>query len=242
MSTTKTETEIVATLQRERDAIQASVAYYAAKLLEAQIAGSQWVKALMAPPATIKPASRTTRAKSSFTTSTVSAKHSKAADMPAPQLLYQTVRRRLPMQVARYKAGKLTPNELAKMRASLQPDFDALCAGQATRKQFAGVSTACELALAIERKGVVKGLRDILIQIEQLLLSLKTYSDKTHGWVPPSLTPEQIEALRELLSLHLWQLQQLSYGEYQAAWKNMLGHISSQGGEIIDGPPIQADR
>lgn len=48
MSTTKTETEIVAALQRERDAIQASAAYYAAKLLEAQIAGSQWVKALMA--------------------------------------------------------------------------------------------------------------------------------------------------------------------------------------------------
>lgn len=162
--------------------------------------------------------------------------------MPAPRFVYQTVRRRLPMQVAKYKAGRLTPLELAKMRASLQPDFDALCAGRATRKQFAGVSTAVELALAIERKGVVKGLRDILTQAEQLLLDIKQRCDKPLGWIPPTLTPLQIEVVQELLWLHMEQLKQLSYGEYQEAWKNMMGHVTSQGGEVINGTPIHTDR
>ena len=44
----RTEAEIAATLQRERDALQAATKAYAAKLLEAQQAGAQWVKACMA--------------------------------------------------------------------------------------------------------------------------------------------------------------------------------------------------
>lgn len=49
MTTThKTEAEIAATLHREQQALQAAASFYAAKLLEAQVAGSAWVKALMA--------------------------------------------------------------------------------------------------------------------------------------------------------------------------------------------------
>ncbi|MDD2670114.1 hypothetical protein [Zoogloea sp.] len=44
----RTEAEITAALQRERAVLQDATRRYAARLLEAQIAGSQWVKACMA--------------------------------------------------------------------------------------------------------------------------------------------------------------------------------------------------
>jgi len=150
-----------------------------------------------------------------------------------------TVRRRLalsnPMALALHKASGFTRAELARIEAQLRGHFDALRAGHGTRHHFAGVSTFVELGLAIESQGVVRGLRDRFQAAERLLLQLKGTAERqgAAAWANPILTGPQIAMLDELVDLHLFQLKQLSYGEYQAAWRLMVGRVTSSGGEVL---------
>ena len=138
-----------------------------------------------------------------------------------------------PMAVALAKASRFTPTELARMKTHLESHLVALREGRATRVNFAGISTATELALAIEDQGVVRGLAEHLERAEVAMHAIRRRSDFASGWKTPTLRWDEIDALTELLRLHLFQLEQLSYGEYQAAWRLMVGRVTSNGGEII---------
>ncbi len=78
-----------------------------------------------------------------------------------------------PIALALHKATGFTPVELSRIEVQLRGHFDALRSGDGTRYHFAGVCTACELGLAIESRGIVRGLRDQLQAAERLLLELK---------------------------------------------------------------------
>lgn len=110
---------------------------------------------------------------------------------------------------------------------------EALRTGTASRVNFAGICTYCELGLAIERHGVVRGLAQHLTQAEQVLKAIKARCDLPTGWKPPVLNWQEMEILAELRTLHFFQLQQLSYAEYQRAWRDMLNHVQRDGGEVI---------
>lgn len=138
-----------------------------------------------------------------------------------------------PMAIALAKASRFTPAEMQRMEEHLKGHLAALREGRATRVNFAGISTATELALAIEDQGVVRGLAEHLERAEVAMHSVRRRSDFASGWRTPTLHWHEIDALNEMLRLHLFQLEQLSYGEYQAAWRLMVGRVTSKGGEII---------
>ena len=138
-----------------------------------------------------------------------------------------------PIALALHKAAGFTRIELSRIEAQLRGHFDALRSGGGTRHHFAGVCTACELGLAIESRGVVRGLREQLQVVERLLLDLKGKAETGGGWINPILTGPQLSLLDEMIDLHLFQLKQLSYGEYQAAWRLMVGRVTSSGGEVL---------
>lgn len=119
------------------------------------------------------------------------------------------------------------------MKEHLEGHLAALREGRATRVNFAGISTATELALAIEDQGIVRGLDEHLERAEAAMHAIRRRSDFASGWKTPTLRWDEIDALAEMLRLHLFQLAQLSYGEYQAAWRLMVGRVTSNGGEII---------
>ena len=138
-----------------------------------------------------------------------------------------------PIALALHKATGFTPVELSRIEAQLRGHFDALRSGDGTRHHFAGVCTACELGSAIESRGVVRGLREQFREAERLLLELKGKAEIGGGWINPILTGPQLSQLDEMVDLHLFQLKQLSYGEYQAAWRLMVGRVTSSGGDLI---------
>lgn len=138
-----------------------------------------------------------------------------------------------PIALALHKATGFTPVELSRIEAQLRDHFGALRSGDGTRYHFAGVCTACELGLAIESRGIVRGLRDQFQAAERLLLELRGKAEIGGGWINPILTGPQLSQLDELIDLHLFQLKQLSYGEYQAAWRLMVGRVTSSGGDLI---------
>lgn len=138
-----------------------------------------------------------------------------------------------PIALALHKASGFTRAELAGIEARLRGHFDALRTGNGTRHHFAGVSTACELGLAIESLGVVRGLSEQFEAAEALLLLMKREAEKGGGWIIRVPTDSQMVQLDELLDLHLFQLGQLAYREYQAAWRLMVGRVTSSGGEVL---------
>jgi hypothetical protein len=138
-----------------------------------------------------------------------------------------------PIALALHKAAGFTSLEFLRIEEQLRGHFDALRSGGGTRYHFAGVCTACELGLAIESRGIVRGLRDQFQAAERLLLELKGKAEIGGGWINPILTGPQLSQLNEMVDLHLFQLKQLSYGEYQAAWRLMVGRVTSSGGDLI---------
>lgn len=156
--------------------------------------------------------------------------------MPAPNYLRRTVRRSSPMDMAKRQAGRFTAAELATLRARTVGHLEALRSGKATRADFAGVCTACKLGQAIEDQRVVRGLREVFKEAEQVLLLLQDQAEAGGAWDSPVLTGPQITLLAEMVRLHLFQLAQLSYGEYQSAWKLVIGRATSERGEILNPP------
>lgn len=44
-----------------------------------------------------------------------------------------------------------------------------------------------------------------------------------------------------LVLVHTYQLKQVSYGEYQAAWRLATARVKSAGGQVVAGEPIFVD-
>lgn len=138
-----------------------------------------------------------------------------------------------PMALAKHFAGVFNANELARIKAQMHRHYEALRTGTATRVNFAGICTYSELGLAIERQGIVRGLFRQLAEAEEVLKAIKARCDIPTGWKPPVLNWKELDTLTELRVLHLFQLQQLSYAEYQRAWLDMLNNVQLAGGEVI---------
>ncbi len=142
------------------------------------------------------------------------------------------------MALATHFAARLTPVELHRIRTELHAHFEQLRSGTASLKNFAGVCTACQLGNAIEVQGVVRGLKSTMQSAESVLLGIQRRAAQPAGWTAPTLDETELHTINELLDLHLFQLAQLSYGEYRAAWRLMVGRVTSDGGELIKGDTL----
>lgn len=138
-----------------------------------------------------------------------------------------------PIAIALQQASGFTRAELSRIKAQLRGHYDALRTGNGTLHHFAGVCTFVELGLAIESQGVVRGLREQFQSAERFLLKAKGRAEQGGGWVNPVLTGLQLTHLDVLIGLHLFQLRQLSYGEYRSAWRLMVGRVTSSGGNVL---------
>ena len=156
--------------------------------------------------------------------------------------------RKLPMQrihndpfsLAMYKATALTGEEVNRAITRVRSAFDAMRRGEATYRQMACLCTAMELSLSIEQMGVVKGLSQQLLAAEDAILRLLGAAKAAPGgWKPPVCRGEQLTVIDEFIDLHKFQLEQISYGEYQRAWQMTVGRTRSKGGDVLKAEPTE---
>jgi len=174
-----------------------------------------------------------------------------AAPMLSPQLLHRPRVLQMEMRyttgiridphstidTAREGASALTPAEVAHIMANPRKAADALVAGRGTRQHWACLCTALNVARAIEHGGVVRGLAAHLDDIERALNAAGTRAGDTATpptWTAPALWATERDAVRLLVNLHTQQLRQLSYLEYQTAWRLAVARVQSAGGEVIN--------
>jgi hypothetical protein len=130
----------------------------------------------------------------------------------------------------------MTPEQL------LRPTRSALVAlreGVASEQQWHTLAGAVETALAIDRRGVVRGMRGHLLLGEQALAGITLRAMDGGTWCPTPLYLQEIDDVTEALRMHEYQLQQLGHSEFCRVVVRAEAEIRSAGGQVLDVGKLQ---
>lgn len=100
----------------------------------------------------------------------------------------------------------MTPEQLLR---PTRPALVALREGVATEQQWHALASAIKTALAIDSRGVVRGMRGHLVQAEQALAGIRLRAMDSGTWCPTPLYLQEIDDVTEALRLHEYQLEQM---------------------------------
>lgn len=132
------------------------------------------------------------------------------------------------MQVAAAMVSKLDRTNVQAMMGGLKACLAALRTGAGHLNDVLEFECATMTASLIERKGVVRGLAHTIADAEAAIMSMRRRADKATGRVGP-LFGNEITALDTLITVHHFQLEQLSQGEYESVLRSIAGRL---GGKI----------
>jgi hypothetical protein len=124
-----------------------------------------------------------------------------------------------PLAIALHNAAKPSADDRAEVLGILRQAVKALREGVATEHQWSSAAGSVTVALAIERQGVVRGLQEHLVRIEQVLQTIYDRALLTGcgRWIRVTLRFNEIEALNDLVDFHTFQMDQLGRAEFLKA-------------------------
>lgn len=139
-----------------------------------------------------------------------------------------------PIRLAINTATRLTDAEIAGVMQSIESGAEAMRTGTATAANWLNLVTAAQVAICIEEQGIVRGLSEPLHGADRILAAIEARATAATGrWRAPTLYPAELRAIRELVRLHRFQIQQLSAGEFQAAVRRAINLQRSRGGRVL---------
>jgi hypothetical protein len=121
------------------------------------------------------------------------------------------------LDLALHRAGKPAREDRAEVLAKIDAAVRALCTGVATEMDWSVAAGAVAVALAVERQGIVRGLQEHLDSAEQALQAIYDRCRMPRMWLRPTLTIQEVDAVRLLAELHTFQVEQLGRAEFIAA-------------------------
>lgn len=123
------------------------------------------------------------------------------------------------MMVAKHFAAKPSAADQAEVLGLLASAIKALREGVATEHQWSTAAGSVAVALAIERRGIVRGMHGHFKLAEEALQAIYDRALRTGGgrWVRVPLYFYERDALDDLLVFHTFQVQQLGRAELLAA-------------------------
>jgi hypothetical protein len=124
----------------------------------------------------------------------------------------------------------LDASEIAAIIQPLRQATERLRLGQGTFDDFARAASIINIGLAIERKGVIRGLQAELDDCHRHLEAIGRRGGEAESWHPPTLWAAEIKSLNLLANLHEQQLGVLSYREYSEARTYAVAKVRSAGG------------
>lgn len=144
-----------------------------------------------------------------------------------------------PIILARNAATRLTPAEIALTIEPVRTAARRMREGVGSEVDWAQLASAANVAQAIERQGIVRGLAEHLHEAEQALNAISRRALAGGEWRATALYWQEIEHLTALVDLHEFQLQQLSYGEVRRAIQAATSSVLSAGGRVVDIDQVQ---
>jgi hypothetical protein len=138
------------------------------------------------------------------------------------------------------KVSCLTEPERKQCLSPARDGFARLREGVATYEQWAAVVSAVAVGLAIEDLRVVKGMRAHFEAAERALDAVWSRVEGATGGATwgrrTTLHFDEIEAMREAIHLHDFQLQNVSVSELHQAAANARAKVRHAGGQEIAAP------
>lgn len=131
--------------------------------------------------------------------------------------------------IARHYAAKPKPEDVEDIVDILLDSFDAMRTCQITQLQFTLLNGATDTARAIEKQRVVKGLTTIIDAAKSVIDTIWERYWATGAYVPTALHAHELTAMREFVTLHAYQIRQLSRAEYLRAVESARGRIGPTG-------------
>lgn len=144
----------------------------------------------------------------------------------------QPKRGRNPLMVFNRHNSKLTPAEVAETMGPLRTAFAHIREGVATHNEYVVLHSIMLIAAEIELMGIVRGLQE---HINAALLACESYqarSGHADNWRPSAVHFHELDALREMVDLHEFQLQQLTAREVHLAAQRLVARTKSAGGDV----------
>jgi hypothetical protein len=111
--------------------------------------------------------------------------------------------------------------------------------GTAAEGDWATLASTCNVAMAIELQGIVKGLREHLHSTELALASINKRAQDDTGRYPYALHMEEIEQLQTFVTVHSFQLGELCRSEYNKACAYAIAEVASSGGQVLQHAPTR---
>lgn len=130
--------------------------------------------------------------------------------------------------------SKLTPTEIAETMAPLRTAFAHISEGVATHNEYVVLHSIMLIAQEIEHMGVVRGLQEHIAAALQACASYQARSGYAGAWRPSALHFHELDALREMVELHEFQLQQLTAREVHEAARRLIARTKSEGGDVYE--------
>lgn len=132
-------------------------------------------------------------------------------------------------------SSALDAQEIAAVIDPLRRAVDALRTGTASFDDWLRLASAVNIANAIERQGVVRGMASELAKCEAVVQAIGDRTGDTHAtWKSPTLYAAEIVATSDLVHWHKFQLEQLSYKEYDTARNYAVAKVRSSGGRAFN--------
>lgn len=138
-----------------------------------------------------------------------------------------------PLDIAIRRASRLTDAEIAELMTPLRECADRVRAGVASEAQHETLHTALLIAECIEASGIVRGLREHISTALQASQAIHDRAMATGTWRPTALYFFELDAIREALDLHVYQLEKLSAGELQNIVAKLKARTASAGGRVV---------
>lgn len=137
-----------------------------------------------------------------------------------------------PLMIFNQYNSKLTAAEVAETMGPLRTAFAHIREGVATHNEYVVLHSIMLIAGEIERMGIVRGLQE---HINAALLACESYqarSGHADNWRPCAIHFHELDALREMVDLHEFQLQQLTAREVHQAARRLIARTQSAGGDV----------
>lgn len=131
------------------------------------------------------------------------------------------------MLLAKHRASKPRESDIEQVLDVLRAAHSAMRQGIATEQQWSVVAGCLDVALAIERQGVVRGLQEHLASAEKALQAVHDRAGPE--WRATSMHWHELDAVNTFVDLHAFQVKQLGLAEYLKAIASAQGAVRSRG-------------
>ena len=134
-----------------------------------------------------------------------------------PKRRRQVWERLNPLTVAINAATLLTERERTEILQPIREALDALRRGVCTPLQMVHLGVCCQMAMTIEKQGIVRGLRQQISEADQALYNIDQRAHSTGRWVPPTCYGHELVTISSLVEFYGFQISQLSAKEFRSS-------------------------